>query len=71
MESLGYELSGARRPPASHLVRYAHVRAKQERRRRRTQFLDWWRRRSEPNPVAAELTSAQRTAVGLAGSAFE
>jgi hypothetical protein len=71
MESLGYELSGAGRPPASHLVRYAHVRTKQERRRRRAQFLDWWRRRSEPNPVAAELTSAQRAAVGLKGSAFE
>jgi hypothetical protein len=71
MGRLGYELSGAGRPPVEHLVRYAYVRTKRERRRRREQLLDWWRRRSEPNPVAAELTSAQRAAAGVAAASFQ
>jgi hypothetical protein len=62
MERFGYELSGARRPPAVHLARYAYVRTTREGYRRAEQLQDRWRRRSEPNPVAARLTSSQLAA---------
>jgi hypothetical protein len=66
MESLGYELSGAGRPPVARLARYALTRTTHEQYRRATRLMDRWRQRSEPNPVAAELTSAQQAAVGRA-----
>jgi Sulfotransferase family len=62
MERFGYELTGAGRPPVEHLVRYAYVRTTREQYRRLEQLRDRWRRRSEPNPVAARLTSGQLAA---------
>jgi Sulfotransferase family len=65
MERFGYELTGAGRPPVAHLARYAYVRTTREQYRRVERLQDAWRQRSEPNPVAARLTSAQLAAVGV------
>ena len=65
MEELGYELTGAGRPPTGHLARYAYVRTTREGYRRFERLQDRWRQRSEPNPVAARLTSAQLVAAGV------
>jgi Sulfotransferase family len=65
MEQLGYALTGAGRPPAAYLARYAYVRATREGYRRVEQAQDRWRQRSEPNPVAARLTSGQLVAAGV------
>ena len=60
MKKLGYELTGAGRPRAEHLLRYAGVRAERKLRHRAWTLEDVWLRRREPNPVAALLTSGQR-----------
>jgi hypothetical protein len=62
MQRFGYELTGAGRPAAVHLARYAYVYATRTQHRRHELLRDRWRRRSEPNPIAAALTSAQRAA---------
>jgi len=62
MERFGYELTSAGRPSPRHLARYAWVAATRTQHHRFELLRDRWQRRSEPNPVAAELTSAQRAA---------
>lgn len=57
MERFGYELTGAGRPPAGHLARYAYVAATRTQHRRLKLLRDRWRQRSELNPVASLLTS--------------
>lgn len=64
MERFGYELTGAGRPAARHLARYAWVAVTRTQHHRFEQLRDRWQRRSEANPVAALLTSAQRAAAG-------
>jgi hypothetical protein len=71
METLGYELRGAGRPPAREVARYTYLQASRRLARRVKLEKDRWKQRSEPNPVAAELTSAQRASVGLARATFE
>ena len=53
MERLGYELTGAGKPPAGHLARYWYVDVSRTEQRRLELVRDRWRQRSEPNPVAA------------------
>ncbi len=53
MERLGYERNGSARPGPEHLVRYAYVHRTRAAVRRQRLLLDRWRRRREPNPVAA------------------
>lgn len=65
MERFGYELTDAGRPSPRHLARYAWVAATRTQHHRVELLRDRWQRRFEPNPVAAELTSAQRAAVGV------
>jgi hypothetical protein len=71
MERLGYELAGAGRAPAGQLGRYAYVQTSRKLHRRGELARDRWMRRSEPNPVAAELTSGQRRAVGVPSETFQ
>jgi Sulfotransferase family len=58
MRRFGYEPSGAGRPPAEHLLRYASAEAARGARRARRRTEDRVRRLREPNPVAARLTAA-------------
>lgn len=60
MERLGYERTGAKGPGAAHLARYAYVDRTRRALRSVELLRDRWTQRSEPNPVAARLTSAQR-----------
>ena len=62
MERFAYEATGAGRPRREHLVRYARVYATRKLVHRARMLRDEWDRRREPNPVAALLTSGQRTA---------
>jgi hypothetical protein len=62
MAQFGYEASGAGRPRAEHLVRYAATLAARRALRRARLLKDHYDRRREPNPVAALLTSGQRAA---------
>jgi Sulfotransferase family len=55
MKRLDYELTGAPRPSAWHLGRYAYVATTRAQHRRFELLRDRWRRRSELNPVAAQL----------------
>jgi hypothetical protein len=64
MEQFDYELTGVGRPPAGQLARYAYVQTTHEQYRRLERLRDRWRQRSEPNPVAARLTSGQLAAAG-------
>ena len=64
MRTFGYEITGAGRPRAEHLVRYARTYATRKAVRRAWLLKDRWERRHESNPVAAQLTSVQRTAAG-------
>ncbi|MGH7477955.1 MAG: sulfotransferase family protein, partial [Longimicrobiales bacterium] len=65
MTSLGYELSGAGRPAAGHLARYAFVHTARRLYRRKRLLRDRWDERREPNPVAAVLTDGQRSRADL------
>ena len=71
MRKLGYELTGAGRAPARQLGRYAYVQTSRKLHRRLELAKDRWKQQSEPNPVAAELTSGQRRAVGVPSKAFQ
>jgi hypothetical protein len=71
MEKLGYELTGAGQAPAGQVGRYAYVQTSRKLHRRLELARDRWKRRSEPNPVAAELTSGQRRAVGVPSETFQ
>jgi hypothetical protein len=65
MRAFGYEPSGAGRPGAEHLVRYARVYASRRAVHRARAVRERWDRHREPNPVAALLTSRQRAAAGV------
>jgi hypothetical protein len=58
MERLGYERSVSAKPSLEHLVRYAYVHRTRAAVRRKRLALDRWRRRKEPNPVAARPQAA-------------
>ena len=62
MERFGYMPTGAGRPPARHLARYAWIAVTRTQNHRLEQLRDRWQRRSEPNPIAAVLTSGQQAA---------
>jgi hypothetical protein len=59
MERLGYELTGAGRPPARYLTRYAYVAATRTAYQRWERVQDRRRRRSEPNAVADEVRAGR------------
>lgn len=59
LRSHDYELSGAPRPRAEHLARYAIAHAHRRLATRKQRLLDGRARRHEPNPVAALLTAEQ------------
>lgn len=61
MARYGYEASGAGRASPRHISRYVLMLLRMKASRWRAQRRDRRRRRSEPNPVAARLTSAQRS----------
>lgn len=66
MRSFGYEPTGAGRPGAGVLARFARVHAERKLHHWRRRVLpDLRARRREPNPVGALLTSGQRAAAGL------
>jgi hypothetical protein len=59
MAGLGYEPAGIERPPAARLAHYAYLRASRSLARRIDLTRDRRKQRSEPNPVAAQLTAVQ------------
>jgi hypothetical protein len=59
MQRHGYEPAGAGRASFRHVARFAEVRTARRLVRAKWLFVDRRRRRREPNPVAAMLTSAQ------------
>jgi hypothetical protein len=62
MRAYGYDLTSAGRPRPDHLARFAYVDSSRRLLRRVELAKDRWSRRREQNPVAALLTSAQRSA---------
>jgi Sulfotransferase family len=65
MREFGYEFTGAGRPRTEDFVHYARVHATRKAVHGAWLLKDRWERRRERNPVAAQLTSVQRTAAGL------
>jgi Sulfotransferase family len=59
MERFGYERRGSARAGVDHLVRYAYVHRTRAAVRRKRLAQDRWRRRREPNPVAARPPALQ------------
>ncbi|GLW05530.1 sulfotransferase [Microtetraspora sp. NBRC 13810] len=65
LESYGYELAGAPKAPMSRLAAYERTAARRKLSRMRKKTFDRFVRMREPNPMGAQLTSAQLAIAGV------
>ncbi|MFI7698367.1 sulfotransferase family protein [Nonomuraea sp. NPDC049480] len=65
LESMGYELTGAPKPAKEHITACQKTMAKRRASRMRKHMRDRFNRLREPSPVAAMLTSRQRSLAGV------
>ncbi|GAA3528189.1 sulfotransferase [Nonomuraea rosea] len=65
LESMGYELSGAPKPAKEHVTAAQKTMQKRKASRMRKAMRDRLNRLREPSPVAAMLTTGQRTMAGV------
>lgn len=65
LESMGYELSGVPKPSKEHVVACQKTMQKRKASRMRKSMRDRFNRLREPSPVAALLTTRQRSLAGV------